>query len=94
MILDYDDAIRNDQFSSTATFLARQDFLRETLSVELFVYYGLNDGDALIRPKLTYDLTDGFEILFGSNIFTGPTDSTFGQFHANDMVYTKVKYSF
>ena len=94
VILGYDNAIRNDQFSSTATFLARQNFLRETLSVDLFVYYGLNDGDTLIRPKLTYDLADGFEVLLGGNIFTGPADSPFGQFHENDMVYTKVKYSF
>ncbi len=94
IILDYHEATQNDQYTNTATLLARESFLRETLTVELFVYYGLNEGDALIRFKLTYDLADGFEVLLGSNIFTGPTDSAFGQFHENDMVYTKVKYSF
>ena len=42
------------------TFLARGDFLRETLTLELFSYIGLNNKDALIRPRIYYDLSDGF----------------------------------
>ncbi len=48
---------------------------------------------ALIRPRIYYDLSDGFEILFGANIFTGDT-GRFGQYNDNDMVYAKIKYSF
>ncbi|MBC8233432.1 hypothetical protein H8E77_28115 [bacterium] len=94
VILDYDEAIQSDQFNNTGTFLMKQDFRRETLNAELFVYYGFNEGDALIRPKLTYDLADGFEVVVGANIFTGPQEGQFGQFNENDMAYTKVKYSF
>ena len=75
------------------TLLARGDFLRETLTLELFSYIGLNNKDALIHPRIYYDLSDGFEILFGANIFTGDT-GRFGQHNENDMVYTKIKYSF
>ena len=92
-ILSYDEQIVQDEFENTMTFLASKDFLRETLRVEWFSYLGLNHQDALIRPKITYDLADGFEILLGANIFVGSAGS-FGQYDDNDMVAAKVKYSF
>lgn len=92
-ILDYDDPIEQDEFENTITFLARTDFLRETLTLEFFSYLGLNNSDALIRPRILYDFADGFELQFGANIFTG-NEGRFGQYDDNDMVYAKVKYSF
>ncbi|RKY81555.1 hypothetical protein DRQ07_03740 [candidate division KSB1 bacterium] len=93
VILDYDETIVNDQYDNMATILFSKDFLRETLRAELFSYIGLNNSDALIRPKITYDLADGFELLIGANIFTGD-NGMFGRFDKNDMAYFKVKYSF
>jgi len=75
------------------SFLARREFLRETLTLELFSYIGLSNEDALIHPRILYDLTDGFEIQLGVNIFTG-SNGNFGQYNNNDMVYAKFKYSF
>ena len=75
------------------TFLATKDFLNETLNLSFFMYYDFNNKASLIRPKITYDFADAFEILLGANLFTG-TEGMFGQFHNNNMVYTKVKYSF
>ncbi len=92
-ILNYDEQIVQDEFENTMTFLASKDFLRETLRVELFSYLGLSNQDALMRPKITYDLADGFKILAGANIFVG-SEGSFGQYNDNDMVYSKVKYSF
>ncbi len=92
-ILDYEDLIEQDEFENTLTFLARRDFLRETLKLELFMYIGLNNSDALIRPRVYYDLTDGFEILLGANFFVGK-EGRFGQYSDNDMAYFKVQYSF
>ncbi len=92
-ILDYDDSIKNDEFDNTVTFLASKTFLRETLRTELFAYIGLNDEDALIRPKVIYDFSDGFDIIFGVNIFTG-NKGKFGQYDNNDMIFSKIKYSF
>jgi len=92
-ILQYEETIDRNEYINMGTFLASRDFLDETLNLQLFVYYGFNNNDALIRPRVTYDLADGFEILLGANIFTG-TEGWFGQYNDNDMVYTKVKYSF
>ncbi len=93
IILDYDESIASDQLDHMATFRISKTFLRETLRLELFSYVGLNEPDALLRPKIVYDLTDGLELLLGSNIFLGDS-GLFGQYNGNDMVYAKVKYSF
>ncbi|MCF6171117.1 MAG: hypothetical protein L3J31_03195 [Bacteroidales bacterium] len=93
-IFDYDDLIDSDEFDNTMTFLARYDAVRETLHLELFSYVGLNYGDALIRPKITYDFSDSFSILLGSNIFVGDERGLFGRYGDNSMIYTKIKYNF
>ena len=92
-ILDYEDDIKNDEVSTTLTFLASKTFLRETLELSLFSYYGINNEDALIRPKIAYDIADGFNILLGANIFVGKKGN-FGQFDDNDMIYSKIKFDF
>ena len=92
-IQDYDKLIINEENEDTVTILFATDFLRETLRLELFSYVGLNDNGALIRPKISYDLTDGFQILAGFNLFNGEKGK-FGQFNDNDMFYSKIKYSF
>jgi len=93
-IMDYNDFIDEEEFGNTMTFLARYDAIRETLHLELFSYVGLNYGDALIRPKVTYDFSDSFSILLGSNIFVGDERGMFGRYTDNSMIYTKIKYNF
>ena len=92
-IPDYEEDIHNEEFQSTTTFLASKTFINETLEVSLFSYYGINNEDALLRPKLSYDLSDGFNVLLGSDIFIGE-NGNFGQYNNNDMVYIKVRYDF
>ncbi|MBU2647280.1 hypothetical protein KKI24_21420 [bacterium] len=92
-IQDYDESIINEEREDTVTFLMSRDFLRETLKLELFSYIGMNDNGSLIRPKMTYDLMDGFQIVAGFNIFTG-NKGTYGQFDDKDMIYSKIKYAF
>ena len=93
VILDYNDFIKNDHYQNMATFLATKTYLNETLDLSFFMYYDFNNRASLIRPKITYSLADGFDILLGANIFTG-TQGMFGQYHNNDMIYSKIKYSF
>ena len=66
----------------------------EWKNAELLVeIHGVVEGDALIRPKVRYDLADGFEILAGANFFVGD-EGQFGQYDDNDMLYAKITYSF
>ena len=92
-ILDYEEDMRNDEFSNTITFLVMEDYLRETLRLEFFSYYGMNNEDALLRPKIAYDIADGFEVQLGANIFVGEMGN-FGQYDENDMLFMKVRYDF
>ncbi len=92
-IQDYDEQILNDKNEDTVTFLISKDFLRETLRLEMFSYFDLNNDGSLARPKISYDLIDGFKIIVGFNIFNGE-EGKFGQYDDNDMVYSKIKYSF
>jgi len=93
-IMDYNDFIDEEEFGNTMTFLARYDAMRETLHLELFSYVGLNYGDALIRPKVTYDFSDSFSLLLGSNIFVGDERGMFGRYDDNSAIYFKIKYNF
>jgi len=93
MILNYDSQIVNDEVENTVTFMVRKDLWRETLHLEFFAYIGLNKSDALIRPKVSYDLVDGVKVIAGANLFVGSSGS-FGNYDSNDMVYTKVQVSF
>ena len=92
-ILDYEETMLHDQYENTMTILAFKDFLREKLRLELFSYIGLNDQDALVRPKVSYTLTDGFKILLGMDIFMGD-EGKFGQYDENDIAYLKIRYDF
>jgi len=92
-ILDYEDPIRQDEFENTMTFLAKDDFFRDKLTLEFFMYYGFENQDALIRPTATYEVGNGVNLITGANLFTG-TEGRFGQFNPNDMVYFKLRYDF
>ncbi len=87
------EALRRERIR-TATLLLRDSFRRDTLTLELFTYYGVDDKDALIRSRLLWDLADGYELQVGMNLFTGPDSGIFGRFDANDMAFVKLKLSF
>lgn len=92
-MLDYEDSIVKDETINTMTFLANDSYYNDKLTVELFTYVGLTNKDALIRPKIIYELYNGLNLTAGANIFTG-SKGQFGQFDDNDMVYFKLKYDF
>ncbi len=93
-IFDYDESIKDDEIENTMTALVHGDVFNQTLHLELFSYIGLDYGDALIRPKITYDFSDSFSLLLGSNIFVGDNRGLFGRYENNSMIYMKIKYNF
>lgn len=71
-------------------------FMRsQTVTLSLFTYYSPSDGDAYLRPRLSYKHTDNLAFDIGANVFLGESDTTFfGQFEANTNVYAGARYSF
>lgn len=92
-ILDYDPNIAKDEITNTMTFLARDSYYNDKLTVEFFAYWGLTNEDALIRPRIIYEIYNGLNLTVGTNIFVG-SKGQFGQFDNNDMAYFKLKYNF
>jgi len=93
IITDYDEAINQDQYQNLATFLLSKTMFREHVSLEWFTYFGFNEQDALSSLRVFYMPYDALSFEFGTNIFIGDK-GMFGQYGDNDMVYTRIKYSF
>jgi hypothetical protein len=60
-----------DELDINLTFLARRDCLNDTLQAEVLWIVNTNDGDGLIRPKLTYKWQDNVKTWVGVDIFYG-----------------------
>jgi len=82
-----------DQLDNLATFLVTENFFHKTLPAEIFSYIVLNNPDALLRPKITYDIVNGFEIQVGANVFLG-AEGQLGQFAENNLIFAKLIYNF
>ncbi|MCP4457381.1 MAG: hypothetical protein GY816_05050 [Cytophagales bacterium] len=89
----YEKGIYNDEIDNLATLLVSRSLFRETVRLEWFSYHGFNDEDALIRFRGFYYPQDAVSIELGTNIFLG-TEGAFGQYNTNDMIYSRIKYSF
>ncbi|MBC8526710.1 MAG: hypothetical protein H8D22_07615 [Candidatus Cloacimonetes bacterium] len=92
-ILNYNNAIKNDEHTMLATLHISKKFLRQTLELSAMGYYGINDKDFFVRTGVDYALTDELHILSGIDIFGG-NKGIFGQFDNNDEVWIKAKYNF
>lgn len=93
IILDHEPDLVDDAVRNTATLVVAKTCLDDALTVEVFVYLGLAAPDALIKPKVTWDVADGLEFFAGAYIFLGDSGD-FGQYDANDGAYVGAKLSF
>ena len=73
-----------DTLDTTTTVLLRRYFLNETLETEVLWLQGVNQGDGLVRPKISYELRDNVKIWTGFDLFYGDRNGLFGQFDRND----------
>lgn len=83
-LLNPADGIVRDTLDTTTTILLRRHFLNETLETEVLWLQGVNQGDGLIRPKISYELRDNLKIWTGFDLFYGDRNGLFGQFDRND----------
>lgn len=68
------------------TLFARKTFLYETLRTELKWYASLTDGDGVIRPAISYAVSDSLSLRLGADVFYGDVSGVFGQFANRDRV--------
>lgn len=74
------------RLDTNLTLLLRNKALNETLTAEVLWILNRNDGDGLIRPRVSYEIQDNLEIWLGIDVFYGKREGLFGQFDDNDRV--------
>lgn len=80
VVLDHPSELEVDEFRTFLSLLLRFDYRNETLFPQLFVMYGANEKDLMIRPSLEIRLTDRLSLALGADLFTGPREGLFGQY--------------
>lgn len=79
---------------TTGTLYLRRLYRNDTVALELRWLANANDGDGLIRPQLSYDLSDQVTLWGGIDLFHGDHQGIFGQFDANDRAVFGIRYGF
>jgi len=74
-------------YEPSVTGLVRQEFFNDSFTAEVLSIINLNDGDWLLRPKVKYLMTSNLELKAGVDIFSGSSNSLFGQFENRTRVY-------
>ncbi|WP_126445854.1 DUF1302 family protein [Sulfuricystis multivorans] len=68
--------------------------LRPRLEAEVLWVASLNRSDWMLRPKLSWMFEKNWRLVFGADVFHGPTLGYFGRYSAQDRVYTELRYSY
>ena len=89
-----DEGKLRDTVETNLTFTMRRDFRNDTLLLETIWIHNVNDGDGLIRPKISYDLRDNWTLWGGVDYFYGSGNGVFGQFDHRDRVVFGMEWGF
>jgi hypothetical protein len=88
-------SFQTNEITHSISFRPAWSFLYETLTVEAMGMYNFTTEELLLRPKLTYDITDAFSATFGGEIYTGPEESLYGSIESYlSAVFVELKSSF
>jgi hypothetical protein len=79
-------------FTRITTELSRA-FFRDTLRLQFMCLWDIEDGDALLMPRVICAAGDA-ELEFASGFFVGNTGGEFGQYHDNGFVKALVRWTF
>ncbi len=71
-----------------------REFWRGNIMLKLGWALDLQDGGSFLTPEAILTYFRNLELSLGTNLFFGPSDSLFGQYHDNDQVFLKAKYFF
>jgi hypothetical protein len=87
VVLGHEKTISLDAWQTFFTLLLRFNLRNETVFPQLFVLYGVNWHDAMVRPGIEWKATDHLSVSAGLDLFSGPSSGLFGQYaHSNQCV--------
>lgn len=77
---------------SSVTILLQRKFLNESLVAEVLWLTSVNHKDGLVRPKVSYDLSDEWKIWVGVDSFYGEPEGFYGQFDDKDQLRLGIQW--
>lgn len=85
-----------DNEYTTISFMGRlsDNYLNETLYVEIAGAYYLFDNDFMIKPKAIYNFGDNIQFYVEYLLLEGEETTTFGQYNSNDTLKIGFDYTF
>lgn len=83
-----------ERTKKTVTVRFTQRYLRQTLTFNVFGFWGVSDHDSYITPSLRYAFSDQLNGELGANVFNGRAAGQFGSLDRNDNLYVLLRYSF
>lgn len=92
-VIEDADKTTRDKLDTTFTGLIRRNFMYDTMVAEVLLISNINNGDGIIRPKLSYEWQDNFKTWIGVDVFYGDTQGVFGQYGDNDRVVLGMEFS-
>ncbi len=87
-------AIAKNEWNRAATMRFTQFFLHQTLTFNLFNYWGLSDSDRFLQSTVRYAFNDNLWGEIGTNIFSGNPQGMFGAFDRNDNIYLTLRFAY
>jgi len=86
---------RKERYRDIVTLRLTQFLKYQTWKLSLFAFYSPAENDYLLRPQVTYKVSDNLSVALGGNVFGGEKRTTFfGQFDQDDNVYLNLRYDF
>ncbi len=82
-IMGYEKSILDDELDTTLNFFLRKPIQRHSAVFTLLVIHLMNFKETYIKPRMTFNLTDRFQVILGGDFFTGQR-TTFGREAAPD----------
>jgi len=83
-----------DRVDSTWSLGVNKTFYNAIYTANLLYFENSNDGDAMLRASLDWDLYDRTTLSAGYDAFSGTQNGMFGQYRDTDRVSLELKYSF
>lgn len=93
IVIDNDPGLIRDQVENRITAVARRSFINDNLVFETTALHSIDNGDGLIRPKLSYALNDVTTIWMAADIFYGSESGVFGQFDQRDRLVLGAEFA-
>ncbi len=75
------------------TLVVQKLFYNDQMTIQSLIAYG-TEGEWWISPMFKWETTQNTSVSLGAQIFEGNHYDTLGQFDKNDLIFTRLRYSF